>query len=458
MEIDHLLQDLNGFGASLEFNVADTDIPQIVEPSAISNSLCVQQQDKDEERRKEALAIQEQIKEKERALWLNWNMQNRIQEQLEHIHILLGKHVLEPDESEKKPAEPNDSPQNYSLRVLRSFPIRSNTHYFSQKLKSYPRFLSPEGTPLTYQSTKRSISTKQWSEKSESKLRDLVLEECKQLIALGSVPPEQSSTLQKYRSASTPEEKTHFFHLLIPSLLNTFSWETIACKVDHSQTDCFVRWMNCCDPFINQATWTVDEDRRLLEASRVSRKRNWVQVAAEVGNGRVPFQCFQRFVCELEMQGAYRKWTPEEDEQLRRAVQELGTKAWKAVAKRLSGRSWDQCRSRYYQSLQLTAKKGHWSEMEKLRLLLYLYFYGEENWGRIAQKMVTRNAVQCRDEWNRCLKPTISHKKWSAKEDKMLLSLVNKMTAVSWTQICRKLPGRTADACKTRYRFLTRHQ
>lgn len=57
MEIDHLLQDLNGFGASLEFNVADTDIPQIVEPSAISNSLCVQQQDKDEERRKEALAI-----------------------------------------------------------------------------------------------------------------------------------------------------------------------------------------------------------------------------------------------------------------------------------------------------------------------------------------------------------------------------------------------------------------
>lgn len=189
MEIDHLLQDLNGFGASLEFNVADTDIPQIVEPSAISNSLCVQQQDKDEERRKEALAIQEQIKEKERALWLNWNMQNRIQEQLEHIHILLGKHVLEPDESEKKPVEPNDSPQNYSLRVLRSFPIRSNTHYFTQKLKSYPRFLSPEGTPLTYQSTKRSISTKQWSEKSESKLRDLVLEECKQLIALGSVPP-----------------------------------------------------------------------------------------------------------------------------------------------------------------------------------------------------------------------------------------------------------------------------
>ena len=66
MEIDHLLQDLNGFGASLEFNVADTDIPQIVEPSAISNSLCVQQQDKDEERRKEALAIQEQIKEKAR--------------------------------------------------------------------------------------------------------------------------------------------------------------------------------------------------------------------------------------------------------------------------------------------------------------------------------------------------------------------------------------------------------
>ena len=457
MEIDHLLQDLNGFSSSLEFNVADTDVPQIVEPSAISNSLCVQQQGNEEER-KEALAIQEQIKDKERALWLNWNMQNRIQEQLEHIHILLGKHVMETDESGKETTEPEASPLESSLRVLKSFPVRGSTHYFSQKLKSYPRFLSPEGTPLTYQSTKRSVSTKQWSERSETKLRDLVLEECKQLIALGSVPPEQSSTLQKYRSAATPEEKTSFFHLLIPSLLNTFSWETIACKVDHSQTDCFVHWMNCCDPFINQTAWTVDEDRKLLEASRGSRKRNWVQVASEVGNGRIPFQCFQRFVCELEMQGAYRKWTPEDDKELLEAVQELGTKAWKAVAKRLPGRSWDQCRSRYYQSLRLKGRKGHWSEMEKLRLLLYLFFYGEENWGRIAQKMVTRNAAQCRDQWNRCLKPTISHKKWSAKEDKTLLSLVDTRTAVSWAQICHSLPGRTADACKTRYRFLTRHE
>lgn len=457
MDFDSLFQgisNLNELNSLLQHEEVIPDVPQISESHVLLESTPLEKHGIMDTRREAIDALQSQIIEKERILWINRNLQNKIQDQLSTIQGLLGRRVAEEIEQglNEEPSEADI--HEYSKRVLCSFPVEGSSRYFSRKSRTLLRFVSEDGKPLTLQSPKRSFTAKQWSEKSETMLKELVVEECKQLINMDSVPSDQSANVQAYRAATTPGERSHYLQILIPNLINSFSWEMIASKIGHSQTDCFVHWMNCCDPFVNQNPWTLEEDRKLYMAAEQTKKRYWVKVASEVGNGRVPIQCFQRYIRELEMQGSYKKWTDEEDSILLDTVQKIGTKSWKVVAKKLPERSWDQCRSRYYQALKQRGKKGRWSEMEKCRLLLYLFFYGQDNWSLIAQKMVTRNTAQCRDEWNRCLSPSVSHERWTSKEDKLLLSTVNTKGTTSWIAVSAVLPGRTADACKTRYRLL----
>ena len=457
MDFDSLLQGINGFNdlnSLLQHEEVLPDVPEISEPNVVLSGVTFEKHGISDTRREAISVLRTQLIEKERLLWINRNLQNKIQDQLSTIQRLLGRRGTEEVEQVpcEEPSEFNVS--EYSKQILRSFPVEGSSRYFSRKTHSLPRFMSEDGKPLTLQSPKRSFTSKQWSEKSETMLKELVIEECKQLINVGSIPLNQSGKVQAYRAETTPSERTHCLQVLMPNLINSFSWEVIASKVGHSQTDCFVHWMNCCDPFVNQNPWTLEEDKTLVLAAERRKKRCWVKIASDVGNGRVPIQCFQRYIRELEMQGSYKKWTDEEDGILLDTVQKTGTKAWKVVAKKLPGRSWDQCRSRYYQALKQRGKKGRWSEMEKCRLLLYLYFYGQDNWSLIAQKMVTRNTAQCRDEWSRCLCPTVSHERWTAREDKLLLSTVNTKGTTSWIAVSAVLPGRTADACKTRYRLL----
>lgn len=207
------------------------------------------------------------------------------------INLVQFNVFLEDEELKKLNQVPCEEPSEfnvseYSKQILRSFPVEGSSRYFSRKTHSLPRFMSEDGKPLTLQSPKRSFTSKQWSEKSETMLKELVIEECKQLINVGSIPLNQSGKVQAYRAETTPSERTHCLQVLMPNLINSFSWEVIASKVGHSQTDCFVHWMNCCDPFVNQNPWTLEEDKKLVLAAERRKKRCWVKIASELGNGR----------------------------------------------------------------------------------------------------------------------------------------------------------------------------
>lgn len=99
-----------------------------------------------------------------------------------------------------------------------------------------------------------------------------------------------------------------------------------------------------------------------------------------------------------------RKWTAEEDECLKRAVERRGGKNWKKIAEDVPGRNHVQCLQRYRKVLAPGLKKGHWSEEEDARLK-EIVNQGVRNWGDVAQKIPGRTAKQCRERWTNHLHP-----------------------------------------------------
>ena len=410
----------------------------------------------DEEKQHQIQELQNRILEKEHLLEVNQKLQKRIIEQLGTLQQLLGRKEQEKgddsnslsynDASNTDPVHMEDR----TTQFLRSFPVSEGTTYFSQQSRKLPRFKLSDGGLLVPKPSKKSVISKTWTKRKDELLQALVLKTCEGIVDHVAVPDDEQYIVTQYKQATNPADKQKYLQRLVPSLLGSFSWDTIAYKLGHSPADCFVHWMNHCDPFINHTPWTLDEDTRLFQIVTRHHARRWVAIAAELNTGRVPIQCIQRYVRYLETQHNSRSWSEQEDAALLESVRRQGRKAWNMVAKDLPGRTANQCRSRYFQALQQQGKKGRWGVWEKCRLLLYMYFYGE-NWTLISQKMISRNIAQCRDQWFRCLHPTIRHERWKAAEDKLLLSLVRKKGIRSWTEIATRFPGRTADMCKTRY-------
>ena len=336
-------------------------------------------------------ALTESLLKQQRKLELNRALQFQLSERLRMIDVLLARNeapkkgnapVPAPDAEVPLQANPEDDlreQKNSTRQLLLSFPPPGSALYFTRKRRNYPRFVTPEGRPLSHSARTNGIYSQRWSETQNKKLNERVLHQCSLVLRVQPSSSSATSDLLLYRSAKTEEEKQRALLRLLPSLLPQFSWEQIAHEVDHTTTDCFIHWLNCCDPSIRTSEWTLDEDATLQRIVEKTNGRNWMQVALQLGNGRTPFQCFERFVRVIEMKDYNRKWTEEEDKRVLEGVNRYGTKCWKKVALLIPRRTWIQCRSRYYQSLLQAGKKGRWSDYENCRLLLILLFFGMDN-------------------------------------------------------------------------------
>ena len=441
-----------------------------LQPELLKEDIREEEEKKDEEKQRRIDDLQAALNQKHFILSANHDMQNQLYHQLSVIESLLAKSQLTNNTS-SNPTETNqtgstsqtdksdeEKRREESRHLLRSFPVKGSSAYFSKRRRSYPRYLSADGFPLTYSNSLSPHHSQSWSEKDEELLSKLVLSQCHNLIVSNSYPSHFQSTASTYLSTADPFQRSRCLHTLLPVLLNQFSWESIAHEVNHSPSDCYVHWVNCCDPYISKAPWQVEEDSRLKSLAEKYDKTNWISIAHELNTGRTPFQCFERYISTLEMEGYNEKWSEEEDEKIRQAVRFYGTKSWKQIAASLPNRTWNQCRSRYYQALLQFSKKGHWSELENSRLLLLLFFYGCNDWKRVSKQMFSRNPAQCRDRWVNNLHPSVLKTEWKKAEDIQLLKLTRNKNQIVWKEICKQLPGRTADACKTRYNNLIKNK
>ena len=69
----------------------------------------------------------------------------------------------------------------------------------------------------------------------------------------------------------------------------------------------------------------------------------------------------------------------------------------------------------------------------------------------VREKLLHRTADQCRQRWYYCLKPGIKKGPFSAEEDKTLMEAYGKL-GEKWTEISKRLPGRTVHAIRKRWK------
>lgn len=141
-------------------------------------------------------------------------------------------------------------------------------------------------------------------------------------------------------------------------------------------------------------------------------------------------------------------WTCEEDERLSAAVQQFNARNWKAIAKRVPGRTFSQCAQRW-RRLQPHKTRQPWTKSEDKAIVSLFERFGN-NWTIIASFLEGRTGKQVRDRFRNKLDPKINRRKFSEKED---LIIVQKFKEIGpkWLQISKELPGRSENMIKNRF-------
>lgn len=94
-----------------------------------------------------------------------------------------------------------------------------------------------------------------------------------------------------------------------------------------------------------------------------------------------------------------KKFSPEEDEELKKLVEKMGSKKWEQIAKEMPGRTGRQCRDRYQNYLIPGFFNGQWSKEEDDLLMIKYHEFGSQ-WSKMAQFFNQRSANALKNRWN----------------------------------------------------------
>ncbi|KAG8894469.1 hypothetical protein FRC00_008925 [Tulasnella sp. 408] len=142
--------------------------------------------------------------------------------------------------------------------------------------------------------------------------------------------------------------------------------------------------------------WTEEEDQALLDLVSSHGKNNWSFVASMLPSARSARQCSDRYRNSLDPSIRRAKWTKEEDDNLAKAVAELGPK-WSKVKQFVPGRTGAQCRERWVNQVDPSIKRTDFTEEEDAQLI-ELKAQGLD-WPAIAAEIGGRTDNQCWRRW-----------------------------------------------------------
>ena len=143
--------------------------------------------------------------------------------------------------------------------------------------------------------------------------------------------------------------------------------------------------------------------------------------------------------------GREKRWTKEEDQSLRIAVQ-AHPENFALIAAEFfpKTRTEIQCLHRWKHVLSAGLVQGAFSpsEDEQIRGCIR---QGITDWNEIMKFLSGRSAKQIRERWNNHLDPSLNHGPWTAEEDRILLASQEKF-GNSWKQVSVMLPGRADNS------------
>ncbi|KAH9007045.1 hypothetical protein EDB86DRAFT_2869709 [Lactarius hatsudake] len=237
-------------------------------------------------------------------------------------------------------------------------------------------------------------------------------------------------------------------------------WRRIADKVvadssaisQRSAKECEIRWLGDRHPRFNHSTWDESEvaaAQKLVEGCEDG-DVDWVSIAEQLGTRRTPIDVMRHVVVRKA-----HVWDAESDRRLCEAVRKYGKESWSLVARAVSEDAQiNSCQNRWNRTLDPSIRRGNWTAEEDAQLRQAVDLYGHA-WVEVASVVPGRNNEQCRDRWTERLNPKVPRGKWTAEEDKRLISAVDELGVGRWKEVSERVgTGRTDNTCRYRYDFL----
>ena len=91
-----------------------------------------------------------------------------------------------------------------------------------------------------------------------------------------------------------------------------------------------------------------------------------------------------------------------------------------------------------------------WSPEEDEELRRLVEVHGAQHWSTIASQLPGRIGKQCRERWANHLCPGVRKAEWTEEEDRLIFEGVSEL-GHKWSEIAKRVPGRTDNAIKNRF-------